>query len=252
MDRDIIIFVGTPGAGKTDARWWIYEELGEKFDYEFVNDGGHLVAVVNEDEEHRHHFHPDPESPAFCITTTYPADEMRRRVRDRLLRLLELEEGKLVLVELSGGVGDWHPDSPNRKKEEEREVDISYARMIEEGFLPEKILKRAIFVEIKTRDEDRFEWNEKRKGAPQTELHRQSFYVPKEAMDHLFAHDDFEEGLKPFLEKMSVPVVEVENFGSLPEFETNARAAVEQILKHMTEGQINGEFEGPSHPEQRF
>lgn len=248
MNRDIIIFVGTPGAGKTDARWWIYKELGDKFDYEFVNDGGHLVDVVNEDKEHQHHFHPDSESPAFCITTTYPADEKRRRVRDQLLKLIELKKGKLALVELSGGVGDWHPDAKGKK-----EVDISYARLAKEReLLPKDILDRAIFVEIKTRDEDRFEWNERRKGAPQTELHRQSFYVPKEAMEHLFAHDDFEEGLKPFLERIGVPVVEVENFGSLPEFETNARAAVEQILKHMIEGQINGELEGPSHPERRF
>lgn len=245
MDRDIIFFVGAPGAGKTNARWWTHKVLGDKFDFEFVNDGRHLVDIIEADIHHEHHFHPDPESRAFCITTTYPADEMRCRVRNKLLKL---EEGKIALVELSGGIGDWHPNQGG-----EKQVDISYTRFVKEkGLFPKELLDRAIFVEIKTRDKDRIAWNEERKGAPRAELHRMSFYVPTEAMEHLFAHDDFEEGLKPFLEEIAVPIIEVKNFGTFVEFWQNSIEATKQIRRYLVEGEINIEHEGHGNPERRF
>ena len=245
MDRDIIFFVGAPGGGKTDARRWIYQELGEGFDYQFVHDGKHLVDIVTEDEHAEdeygeYHFHPNPESGAFCITTTYPADEMRKRMMEEIEGV---EKGKLILVELSGGIGDWYLEEKGDK-----EVDISFARMIEQGFFTEEILKRAIFVEIETRDKYRIRWNARREGQEPGKVDPRftSFYVPQEAMDHLFAHDDFadEGSLKSYLESRGVPIVTVKNLGTKKEFEINSIEAARDIFRHLNEGSIQREQQG--------
>jgi hypothetical protein len=219
--KDIIIFAGVAGAGKTDARS-ITRELIEQqgFTCRLISDGETLVSVVEEDQEKNWHVcpHEHEGNPAFCITHQYPLDEAVRRW---VAQVPPAQERQISLVEVARGVGSRYP-----------ELDLSFGRLLESNLVPQEIWQRSVMVYVRTPRYLRFAWNEERRQNPRSQLGEVSFFVPPLAMETLFGASDFKGRLLPGLREMGVPTYVIENnTEGFALFRRNVEGVASQILR---------------------
>ncbi len=218
--RDIIIFAGVAGGGKTAARSITRELMGRKgFICQLISDGETLVSIVEEDKERNWHVRPleNEGNPAFCITHQYPLDEAVRRW---VAQVPLAKERQINLIEVARGIGSRYP-----------ELDLSFGRLLEDNLVPRGIWQRSVMVYVRTPRHLRFAWNEKRKENPRSQLGEVSFFVPPLAMETLFGGSDFMGRLLPGLKEMGVPTYIIENGTECFDvFRRNVEAVASQIL----------------------
>lgn len=227
--KDIFIFAGVAGAGKTAARS-ITRELMEQhgFTCQLISDSETLVSIVEEDQERNWHVRPheDEGNPAFCITHQYPLDEAVRRW---VAQVPAAQERQISLVEVARGVGSRYP-----------ELDLSFGKLLEGNLVPKEIWERSVMVYVRTPRYLRFAWNENRQANPRSQLGEVSFFVPPLAMETLFGASDFRGRLLPGLKEMGVPTYVIENnTEGFDLFRRNVEGVALQILQRhlLREGQ---------------
>lgn len=171
MMRNLIWITAPSGAGKTI----VLNELSKYFSgSRLFTDAAEMIALNKADTEHLYHIQPFNDE-RFILTSTYHFDQAVKNLCDIMATV---PKDEIVFIELARGTGD------------SQTVDPSYVRLL--SLIPRTIFERSVFIHIKADYLRRTYRNKHRKIAGFEEnINEQSFFVPKEAMDAFYRHDDF-------------------------------------------------------------
>mgnify|MGYP006876735445 CR=1 FL=1 len=282
FERNLIIFIAPSAGGKTeginrlrgfldfhglpyqphsmtDARF-ILEEV-RKDDRE-TGGQNHYHEWCNEQTTGHSHENNEPDL-GFTVTGQRIPTGMYRSFLGQLSE--KRSSDRLYIAEWSGGVNGNPPDHPASK------VDYSFTRMrqeMEAGTYPLDWIKHVLAVihPWVPNFEERARLNELRFGitpsVEELEKGARSWHLPPDALT-LFHGDDFEEGLRPFLEEQGLKdrIYTVQNGGeneTLPSGENGYAARLEETFQKIFATHIGKEGQplpfvegGPSAAAQR-
>jgi len=199
--KDIIWFIGLPGAGKTTLIEYFLKHFIPKKEVTILRCLDYYLKLKNEDKKHRYHCHPNGKK-GFLVTNSYLPNQAITLTLEKTLKT----KGIKIIEECRG-------------LDSQKQVDYTVKGLI--SIIPPEVLQRSIFVYIWSPFKTRLKRNMSR-TENEKKVKRKVNLV---AMKRYFANDDFKKS-KHLLPK---PVIFVKNTGDLLALKENAKKITKKI-----------------------